>query len=84
VRVSRWILGRRPLNSLAAKVDDLSNAIIHLNEYSYQYNIKLIGIPELKSQESSMETSTLCMQLFKEMGVAVRLEDIDIAHRVPA
>lgn len=31
-----------------------------------------------------METSTLCMQLFKEMGVTVKVEDIDIAHRVPA
>jgi hypothetical protein len=73
----------QPLNSLEAKFDDLSNAIIHLNEYSYQYNTILIGISVLKSQESSMETTTLCIQLFKEMGVAVKLEDIDIAHRVP-
>lgn len=49
------------------------------------YNAKLVGIPELKSLESSLETSKLCVQLFRAMGVAgTTLEDIDIAHRVPA
>jgi hypothetical protein len=49
------------------------------------YNAKLVGIPDLKALESSLETSKLCVQLFKAMGVAgTTLGDIDIAHRVPA
>ncbi|XP_028408232.1 uncharacterized protein LOC114530817 [Dendronephthya gigantea] len=67
-----------------SKVDGLTNDIDSLECYSYQYNVKLVGIPQLKTMESSLETSKLCVQLFKEMGVAgITLEDIDIAHRVP-
>ena len=72
------------LNSVEAKVDGITDARDNLECYSYQYNLKLVGIPELKA-ESSLETSELCVQLFKELGVtSISLEDIDIAHRVPS
>ena len=41
-------------------------------EYSYSFNVKLLGIPEPKPRESAMETTELCVR-----------RDIDIAHRVP-
>ena len=73
------------LNSLEAKVDGITDAIDNLECYSYQYNLKLVGIPELKAKKSWTKTSNLCVLLFKEMGVtSISLEDIDIAHRVPA
>ena len=57
------------LNSLEAKVDGITDAIDNLDCYSYQYNLKLIGMPELKAKKESLETSELCVQLFKELGV---------------
>ena len=41
-----------------------------------------MGVPELKPKESAIETSQLCEQTFKAMGVNASILDIDIAHRV--
>ena len=70
------------LTELATKVDSLSNAINGAQQYSYAYNIKLMGVPELKSKETAIETSQLCEQIFKAMGVNASLQNIDTAHRV--
>ena len=70
------------LTELATKVDSLSIAIDEAQQYSYAYNIKLMGVPELKSKESAIEISQLCEKIFKAMGVNASLQDIDIAHRV--
>ena len=67
---------------IATNVENLSKAIDDAQEYSYSFNVKLLGIPELKNRESAIETSTLCVQIFKDMGAQVSLQDIDIAHRV--
>ena len=71
------------LTQVSAKVDEVGKAIDTIEEYSYQYNIKIVGVPELNSQESAMDTSKLCANLFIEMGADITLQDIDIAHRVP-
>ena len=70
------------LNKLSAEVTRVGNAIDEVEEYSYQFNVKIIGLPE-KSSETAAETSALCVKLFQEMGADVFLSDIDIAHRVP-
>jgi len=54
-----------------------------VEEYSYQYNIQIVGLPELNTQETAMDTSKLCATLFTEMGTSITLQDIDIVHRVP-
>ena len=41
-----------------------------------------MGVPELKPKESAIETSQLCEQIFKAMGVNASILVIDIAHRV--
>ena len=68
---------------MSAKVDEVGKAIDAMEEYSYQYNIKIVGVPELNSQETAMDTSKLCAKLFAEMKTDITLQDIDIAHRVP-
>ena len=73
----------RRLNKLSAEVTLVGNAIDEVEEYSYQFNVKIIGLPE-KSSETAAETSALCVKLFQEMGAEVFLSDIDIAHRVPS
>lgn len=45
-------------------------------------SIKIIGQPELKSNETAPKTSSLCVKLFQEMGAEVSILDIDVAHRV--
>lgn len=74
----------KKLNSLTKRVDEIADAIDNIERYSYLYNVKLIGIPELKSKESAQKTSILCIKLFQGMGVDITLQDIDIAHRVPS
>ncbi|PFX13471.1 Retrovirus-related Pol polyprotein [Stylophora pistillata] len=74
------------LAQVSAKVDEvgkLIKAIDAIEEYSFQYNINIIGVPELNSYEKAEATSKLCAKLFAEMGTNITLQDIDIAHRVP-
>ena len=71
----------RRLNKLSAEVTRVGNAIDEVEEYSYQSNVKIIGLAE-KSSETAAETSSLFVKLFQEMGAEV--SDIDIAHRAPS
>ena len=70
----------RRLHVLSNQVERVSNAIDEAGDYSYQYNVKIIGLPESAS-ESTLETSFLCINLFRQMGAEVSLQDIDIADR---
>ena len=70
------------LNVLSAQVERVANAINDGEEYNYQFNVKIIGLPELNSSETAPETIPLCVKLFQEMGAEVSILDIDIAHRV--
>ena len=54
-----------------------------MQRYSYQYNVKIIGIPDRDPREPAVATTTLCIGLFKALRVDVNKQDIDIAHRVP-
>ena len=76
-RLSTW------LAEISTRVDEIGKAIDSMCEYSYQYNVKIVGMPELSEQESYSQTSALCVKLFSDMGADVSLHDIDIAHRVP-
>lgn len=56
-------------------------------QYSYTFNVQLLGIPEVdpaSSKESALETTKLCSCLFNSIGAYVALSDTDIVHRVPA
>ena len=70
------------LNVISAQVERVANAMNDAEEYNYQFNVKIIGLPELNSSETAPETSPLCVNLFQEMGAEVSILVIDIAHRV--
>jgi hypothetical protein len=56
-----------------------------MEEYSYQFNVKIVDMPLKAEKENPETTANLCLQLFSALGVKdVSLQDIDIAHRVPA
>ena len=71
------------LEKLAVELNRVSRNIDEFQEYSYQYNVKIVGVPQTSQDESSAITSALCERLFKAMGSAVSIQDIDTAHRVP-
>ena len=55
----------------------MSNAIDELQRYSYQYNVKLIGVPEMNfAKKTAADTSNLYVSLFNEMGADVTNADI--------
>lgn len=64
-------------------MDAVGKAVDALQDYSYQLNVKIINVPEIKQQETARETSDLCVALFNGMGAVVSLQDLDVAHRVP-
>ncbi|XP_028404031.1 uncharacterized protein LOC114526648 [Dendronephthya gigantea] len=71
------------LTEITKRVELLSKSFDEAQQYSYSYNVKLMGIPHLKPRESAQETSELCAKIFQKMGAEVTLQDIDIAHLVP-
>ena len=73
------------LNSISDACDRLSKSIDSFEIYSYQFNVKITGLPLLAERESSEQTENLCLQLLRQMGIKeISINDIDIAHRVPA
>ena len=52
-------------------------------KYSFQYNVKIFGLPEQDEHESVETTRQLCLKLFHSIGAeGVMKNDIDIAHRL--
>ena len=73
----------RRLDILTENVTRIDKAIDDMLFYSYQYNLKIVGVPHVGETESSEETVELCVKLFSALGVETPISDIDIAHRVP-
>ena len=66
------------------KVEELDEAVESIMRYSYQYNMKLVGIPQVNSRsETAEERVSICLKVFSEMGVSISSHDIDIAHTTP-
>ena len=68
---------------MAKKSDELSDAIDDIQKYSYQYNVKLLCVPEYNERETAATSTELCIRLFNGMGVEVKTHNMDIVHRVP-
>jgi len=71
------------LDLLSVKVDRIDKAIDEMLYYSYQYNLKIVGVPLISERESAQDTAELCIKLFTGLGVDFSLSEINIAHRVP-
>ena len=68
---------------MSSRVEKIGDSIVQLQWYSFQYNIKIIGLPESETHESASQTASLCINLFKTAGIEISNRDIDIAHRIP-
>ena len=71
------------LDELIIKIDAIGQAVNEIAEYIYNFNLKVVGLPEMKEKESAEGTSSLCVNLFWGMGAEVTIHDIDMTHRVP-
>ena len=73
------------VNEISIVCERISKAIDALEAYSYQYNIKIVGVPIVTERETPEQTANLCSRLFSALGVPnVSITDIDTAHRVPS
>ena len=73
----------RRLDLLSVNVDRIDKAVDETLYYSYQYNLKILGVLPIAGSESANDTAELCVKLFCGLGVDVFMSEIDIAHRVP-
>ena len=76
---------KRELDRIGAKLDEIdmrlremSDILEEMQEYSYSYNIKLLGVPQLNADENAVQTSNLCGQIFKKMVANISLNDLDL------
>ena len=72
------------VNIISKKCEVIANAVEQIEDYSYQYNIKITGMPQQNPNESAEEITSMCLKLFTAIGADVSINDVDIAHRVPA
>jgi hypothetical protein len=72
------------IDATSDKADKIAAAITAFEDYSYQYNVTIVGVPQAKQNESYEETASLCLKIFAGLGVQeISMQDLDIAHRVP-
>ena len=71
------------VSEIARKTESISKAIDDIQLYSYQYNLKLVRVPQTDPDEKTSDTVDLCPKVFSGVGADVSASDIDIAHRVP-
>ncbi|CAB4027040.1 Hypothetical predicted protein, partial [Paramuricea clavata] len=73
------------VNKISEKCERIAKFIEESEAYSYQYNIKIVGVPAVAERETAQQTADLCIKLFTALGVEdVSISDIDTAHRVPS
>ena len=82
----------KELEEIRVRLDKISETCDHIQKsldafelYSYQFYIKIVGMPMVAEREHPKQTANLCLQLFSALGVKrVSIQDIDTAHRVPS
>lgn len=72
------------LKDIEEGISKIDEAIEAIHKYSYQYNLKILGIPQNDRRETSKQTVDTCLTLFQGIGADVSPHDIDIAHRIPS
>lgn len=61
------------LSQLSQKVELLAKQIDESREYSYSFNVKFLGIRELKRRELAMEATELCVHIFNAIGATTTI-----------
>lgn len=72
---------KQSLTSVESRVKQLEEEHVRQQQWSRLQNIELVGVPE-KSQNTQENTAEVAMRLIEHIGVHVKPEDIEFAHRV--
>lgn len=76
---------RGHVKDISKRCEELSSAVSSMEDYSYRYNVKLVGVPIMSEDENAESIVSVCLRLFAALGVKdISCYDIDTAHRVPA
>lgn len=76
---------RRHVKDISKRCEELSSAVSAMEDYSYRYNVKLVGVPIMSEDENAESIVSVCPRLFAALGVKdISCYDIDTAHRIPA
>ena len=70
------------VSEIASKIESISKAIENIQLYSYQYNLKLVGVPEIDPDKKTSDTVDVRLKVFSGIRADVSTSDIDKAHRV--
>ena len=88
VRASKELEGIRARldnDKISETCDHIQKPLDTFELYSYQFNIKIVGMPMVAEREHPEQTANLCLQLFSALRVkGVLIQDIDRAHQVPS
>ena len=57
------------VNEISIMREQIAKAINAFETYSYQYNIKNVGMPTVVERETTEQTAELCLKLFSALGV---------------
>ena len=52
------------ISEIAQNTDRISKAIDDIQAYSYQYNLKIVGVPQAEINEKATDTAELCLKIF--------------------
>ena len=73
------------LDNIEVRCDQIGEALTQLQDYSYQYNVKINGVPMASMREDCETTSRPSVRLFNLLGIEdITLEEIDIAQGIPS
>ena len=59
------------IGEIAQNIDRISKVIEDIQAYSYQYNLKIVGVPQAETTEKATDTVELCLKVFAGIGVDV-------------
>ena len=83
IELGKKIFGlEKLLKELSTEVSKVLTAIDQAQGYSYSYNVKVVGIPELGPLENAFDTSKLRLRTFNGIEVEVKPYGIDMSHRI--
>ena len=68
----------KQVDGLLQSNDDLRNQVDNIGQYSRRDNFKIVGVPE----EDGEDLNKIVIDIVKHTGVDLKVEDIDITHRL--
>ena len=69
------------LDEIDVRLEEMAGILDEMQEYSYSFNVKLLGVPQLSADENAVQTSNLCVKIFNKMGANVSINDLGPVSR---